>query len=183
MLNWGCKFGILAHGQGRPARAALYQHFTLCAGFLAYFFEADINVTGQDCVATFAVPCPGGKGFNPAAFVPPSGTAQGALGRNVLRGFSFFQLDTTVPRQFNLTERLNLQFRADFFNILNHPNFASPDPTLSDSTFGRSISTFGQGLGGGGADGGFNPLYQSGGARSIQMSLKLHSNIRQLVFH
>ncbi len=130
-------------------------------------------VTGQDCVAAFGEPCPGGKGFNPAAFVAPSGTAQGTLGRNVLRGFSFFQLDTTVRRQFNLTERWNLQFRADFFNILNHPNFASPDPTLSDSTFGRSISTFGQGLGGGGADGGFNPLYQSGGARSIQTSLKL----------
>ena len=130
-------------------------------------------LNSEQCLAVLEAACPGGKGFNPAAFVAPSGTEQGTLGRNALRGFSFFQLDTTVRRQFNLTERWNLQFRADFFNILNHPNFAAPNNYLPGTSFGRSLSTYGDGLGSGGINGGFNPLYQSGGPRSIQLSLKL----------
>ena len=53
--------------------------------------------------------------------------------------------------------------------ILNHPNFASPTNML----VGRSTQTLASGLGSGGANGGFNPLYQIGGPRSIQLALKL----------
>jgi hypothetical protein len=105
--------------------------------------------------------------------VPP-GTQQGTLGRNVIRGFPFFQTDLTLRRQFNLREHLNLQFRADFFNIFNRPNFGNPVQSLTDlSNFGKSTIMFGRSLGKGDANGGFNPLYQSGGPRSLQFSLKL----------
>jgi len=64
---------------------------------------------------------PGGKIINAAAFSIPA-AGQGDLGRNALRGFGATQLDLTLRRQFRFTERLSLQARADFFNILNHPN-------------------------------------------------------------
>jgi hypothetical protein len=82
-------------------------------------------------------------------------------------------LDVALRRQFNLGERANLQLRGEFFNILNHPNFGDPDPSLTSSTFGFSTSMLGRSLGSGGSLGGFNPLYQIGGPRSIQLSLKL----------
>ena len=66
-----------------------------------------------------------------------------------------------------------LRFRAEFFNILNHPNFANPTNTLTSGLFGRSTQTLANGLGSGGANGGFNPLDQIGGPRSIQLALKL----------
>jgi hypothetical protein len=108
---------------------------------------------------------------------------QGTLGRNALSGFPMDELDFAVRRQINLTERYNLQIRAEFFNILNHPNFANPSgalgsatptgaTTFSTSTFGQSPSMLNAALGSGGQVGGFNPLYGIGGPRSIQLSLK-----------
>jgi hypothetical protein len=109
---------------------------------------------------------PGGKIFNRAAFsAAPAGT-QGNFGRNLLRGFGAWQADVGVQRQFHLTERLGLRFRAEFFNIFNHPNFGSPTNVLTSPLFGRSTQTLANSLGSGGANGGFNPLYQVGGPRS-----------------
>ena len=76
-------------------------------------------------------------------------------------------------RLFPLTEQLNLRFRAEFFNIFNHPNFGSPNNSLSSPLFGYSTGTLASSLGSGGANGGFNPLYHIGGPRSIQLALKL----------
>ncbi len=124
----------------------------------------------------------GGKRFNPGAFAFSSTLRQGTLGRNVLRGFGLWQVDLALRRQFNLGERYKLQFRTEFFNVFNHPNFADPVGTLgtffggtlfANSQFGRSASMLGRSLGNGGLTGGFNPLYQVGGPRSIQLSLKL----------
>ena len=73
-------------------------------------------------------------------FVRPVGARQGNLGRNTVRGFPVYQLDLAVRRQFNLTEKVNLQFRSEFFNVLNHPNFglgdAATDAALSSPLFG-----------------------------------------------
>ncbi len=119
----------------------------------------------------------GGRRFNRAAFVAPPAGRQGTLGRNVLRGLPVWQLDLSLRRQFNLTERANLQFRAEFFNLFNHPNFGDPGNFqgnfLPSPLFGQSTSMLGRSLGSGGLSGGFNPLYQLGGPRSIQMALKL----------
>jgi hypothetical protein len=116
---------------------------------------------------------PGGKIFNRAAFsASPAGT-QGNFGRNVLRGFGAWQADVGLQRQFHLTERLGLRFRAEFFNIFNHPNFGNPTNVLTSPLFGRSTQTLANSLGSGGANGGFNPLHQIGGPRSIQFALKI----------
>ena len=113
----------------------------------------------------------GGREINSAAFVMNQ-NGQGDLGRNALRGFALVQADLSARRSFSLTERLKLLFRADFFNVLNHPNFANPVSDLSSALFGQSTSMQNGQLGGG-AGFGLNPLFQIGGPRSIQLSLKL----------
>ena len=107
------------------------------------------------------------------AFCTPVTARQGTLGRNAMRGFSVYQVDFAIRRQFKFDERIYLQFKAEFFNIFNHPNFADPVGSLSLSTYGTSQSMLGRSLGSGGVSGGFNPLYQIGGPRSVQLSLKL----------
>ncbi len=123
---------------------------------------------------------PGRKAFNAAAFTAPPTDAsgnplrQGDVGRNALRGFGATQWDFAVHREFPLHESLKLQFRAEMFNVLNHPNFAPPIADISDSQFGRSTEMLGQSLGGGNlGGGGLSPQYQIGGPRSIQLALKL----------
>ena len=116
---------------------------------------------------------PGGKAFNAAAFTPPPTGQQGDFERNVLRGFGAWQADVAFQRQFHLTERVGLRFRGEFFNLFNHPGFGPPDNNLTDALFGQSTQTLASSLGSGGANGGFSPLYQIGGPRSIQLALKL----------
>jgi hypothetical protein len=114
----------------------------------------------------------GGRRINMAAFSTPPAGQQGNLGRNALRGFSVWQADLALRRQFNLSERLKLQLKAELFNIFNHPNFANPNGNLSQpATFGQSITMFGRSLSGIGA--GLNSLYQIGGPRSIQLAAKI----------
>jgi hypothetical protein len=114
----------------------------------------------------------GGKRIDPAAFSVPSGTVQGDLGRNALRGFGATQVDVTLRRQFKLRERLSLQARAELFNVFNHPNFARPINYLVSPQFGQSTQMLGTSLGSGG-QGGLSPLFQIGGPRSVQLALKL----------
>jgi hypothetical protein len=116
---------------------------------------------------------PGGKIFNSAAFTPAAAGHQGDFGRNVLRGFGATQADIAFQRQFDLTERMKLRFRGEFFNILNHPNFGPPDNNITDALFGYSTATLASSLGSEGTNGGLNPLYQIGGPRSIQLAMKL----------
>jgi len=127
---------------------------------------------------------PGEKALNPGAFTSPPTDAngnpirQGTLGRNSLRGFGAAQWDFSVHRDFPIHESLKLQFRAEMFNLLNHPNFAPPvadlgSPQTINPQFGRSTQMLAQSLGGNVGSGGFDPLYQLGGPRSIQLALKL----------
>ncbi len=126
---------------------------------------------------------PGGKQLNKAAFRDPpidpntgAPLRQGNLGRNALRGFGAFQWDFALHRDFPLHESLKIQFRAEMFNVLNHPNFGPPVGDLNNPQFGLSTMMLGQSLGGGGGNvgtGSLSPLYQFGGPRSIQLALKL----------
>jgi hypothetical protein len=116
---------------------------------------------------------PGGKVFNKAAFSAAPPLQQGNFGRNVLRGFNAVQADIGLQRQFRVTEKVGLRFHAEFFNIFNHPNFGNPNTDLTSALFGRSMQSLANSLGSGGSNGGFNPLYQIGGPRSIQLALKL----------
>ena len=131
------------------------------------------NVVPGQPFELFGSQYPGGKIFNKAAFTPAPAGQQGDFGRNVLRGFGATQADVAFQRQFSFTEQLNLRFRAEFFNIFNHPNFGPPNNSLTSPLFGYSTQTLASSLGSGGANGGFNPLYQIGGPRSIQLALKL----------
>lgn len=137
---------------------------------------------------------PGGKAFNPAAFTDPPAappgpncpaggcpTRQGTTPRNFLRGFGAAQWDFGVHREFPIHESLKLQFRAEMFNVLNHPNFGPPSgvflspPNGGPAGFGVATQMLGQSLNGplGLGGGSFDPLYQIGGPRSIQFGLKL----------
>ena len=135
-----------------------------------------LYITGAQCSSTFRAlgvlqagqGCPGGKGLNPKAFSIPSTLRQGTEGRNDIPGFGLTQVDLSLGRRFELTERLNLQFRADAFNVLNHPNFSNPAASLD---CGPTCLISGTMLNG--ALGGLNPLFQEGGPRSLQLSLKL----------
>jgi Carboxypeptidase regulatory-like domain/TonB dependent receptor len=131
------------------------------------------NVNPGVPLELFGPQYPGGKIFNSAAFSEPLAGQQGDFGRNVLRGFGATQVDLAVQRQFHFTEKVGLSFRAQFFNIFNHPNFGSPNNDLTSPLFGQSTQLLASFLGSGGANGGFNPLYQIGGPRSIQLALKL----------
>ena len=99
---------------------------------------------------------------------------QGNVPRNFLRGFGSTQWDLALHREFAIHESLKLQFRAEMFNVFNHPNFGQPNGFFGDPAFGlttqmlgRSLDVFNQG------SGSFSPLYQIGGPRSIQFALKL----------
>ena len=124
---------------------------------------------------------PGGKAFNPNAFTdPPSDPntglplRQGNMPRNLLRGFGAAQWDFAVHRDFPIHESLRLQFRAEMFNVLNHPNFGPQNGTFGSLGFGLSNQLLSQSLSGSNlGGGGFSPLYQMGGPRSIQFALKL----------
>lgn len=114
----------------------------------------------------------GGKRINPAAFdgaTPLAQMRQGTLGRGALRGFGLGQTDLSLRRRFRLTEALGLDLRADAFNVFNTPNFAPPVAVLTNTNFGLATRIFATA-----SVGGLNPLFQLGGPRSIQLSLKLH---------
>jgi hypothetical protein len=115
--------------------------------------------------------CPGGKGLNPAAYdlaTPVAANRQGTLGRNAIPGFGLTQVDLSIGRKFSISERVSLQFRADAFNLFNHPNFTNPvAQDISAPPQLLSPSTLNAGLGG------LNPLFQLGGPRSLQLSLRL----------
>ena len=114
-------------------------------------------------------------GLNKAAFSVPVAGVQGSLPRNTLRGFSWYEPDLTLRRTFPIHEPVALQFRADIFNVVNHPGFSLTGSALnfSNGAFGTSASMLNNGLFSSGTVAGFNPLYQIGGPRSIQVSMKL----------
>jgi hypothetical protein len=113
----------------------------------------------------------GGHRMNPAAFVIDT-NGQGTLGRNALRGFDLVEQDLSARRTFHITERFGLLFRADLFNLFNHPNFASPNSNPASGLFGISTSMANGALGGG-SEYSQNSVFQTGGPRSVQLSLKL----------
>ena len=68
--------------------------------------------------------------FNPNAFVQPLPGTYGNVGRNVLTGPRLVETDASLTKLFSLSERLNLQFRFEFFNLFNHTNFNAPNPVV-----------------------------------------------------
>ena len=81
--------------------------------------------------------------FNPNAFVQPLAGTYGNAGRNILTGPNLIETDLSVAKRIAFTERLNLQFRAEFFNIFNHTNFNTPNPVVYTSAIGGPSPTAG----------------------------------------
>jgi hypothetical protein len=110
---------------------------------------------------------PGGKAINPAAFSLPSGTINGDAPRNFVRGFGMNQLNLALRRDFPLRNDLVLHFRAETFNLLNHPNFGYVDTNYTDAQFGQATQMLNASLGT------LASQYQQGGPRSMQFALRL----------
>lgn len=80
--------------------------------------------------------------FNPAAYAVPAQFAFGNAERNSLFGPGYFTWDASLMKNTAITERVNLEFRAEFFNVLNHPTFAPPASNISvPSQVGRITAT------------------------------------------
>ena len=117
----------------------------------------------------FAIPCtfsdipassnPSSPAFKVYPIVP--GTCHpGTLARNTIVGPNFLNTDFSVTKNTKITERFNVQFRAEMFDIFNHPNFGDPVLTATSTSFGIIQSTR-------------FPTGDFGSSRQIQFALKL----------
>lgn len=110
-----------------------------------------------------------------SVMVPPAYGTYGTIGRNIFRDTPFRTWDLSVQKNWKFKERLTAQFRAEFFNILNHPVFgdvgsghlANNDPSVEGASpgFAAASETPDQASG--------NPVLGSGSNRDIQLGLKL----------
>jgi carboxypeptidase family protein len=109
-----------------------------------------------------------------SALTPPALGTIGNSGRNIFRDSGFKNWDVSVIKDLKFKERLTTQFRAEFFNVLNHPNFTDPngpagagfnDPSGGGKGFGCGCNTPDQASP--------NPVLGTGANRSIQLGLKL----------
>ncbi len=96
--------------------------------------------------------------FDTSVFMPVADF--GNLGRNVIIGPSFHNTDFSIIKNTKLGDRLRCQFRAEFFDLFNHPNFGQPGNLVGSEAFGRIVNTR-------------FPTGESGSSRQIQFALKL----------
>lgn len=118
--------------------------------FTPQFNAPDLSNQRPDVVGDPLANIPAGLFFNPAAFRRPVATAAspelfGNAGRNILIGPGFESLDLSMMKSFRLSENVRLQFRAESFNVLNHPNFQVPVFLLDRSDVGRFTATANEG--------------------------------------
>jgi hypothetical protein len=117
---------------------------------------------------------PGGRVLNGGpyaadpAFVLPTASAAGNAPRNMLRGFGDNQINVALRHDFHLFGSFNLQLRGEAYNLLNHPDLGYIDSSLTDALFGQATLMLNQSFGPTGS------LYEPGGPRSLQISLRLH---------
>ncbi len=109
--------------------------------------------------------------FNPAAFSAPAYGTVGNLGRDTLTGPGYANLDLSLSKTTQLTERLHAQFRAEFFNVLNHTNLQTPaetvfatGPTQGTAANQTTVAAFSPTAG---------VITSAGTSRQIQLGLKL----------
>ena len=136
-------------------------------------------------LSSFAIPCTPTAGLLAATGTDsdctPGTRHFGDEGRDQLRGPTFKQWDLAIHKDTKLTEQLSLQLRADFFNIINHPNFSNPflpafiaDPAFNGYALngGRETGTGAYPITATGDVGIGNPFLGGGGPRGIQLAAK-----------
>jgi Carboxypeptidase regulatory-like domain len=102
-------------------------------GFVAY---EHCNTVGNPALSNRST----AQWFNTAAFAVPTFGTYGDAGRNTLRGPNYWDLDTSVFRQFPISEGRQFEFRAEAFNLANHVNLGQPDGSITDGTAFGTIS-------------------------------------------
>jgi hypothetical protein len=115
---------------------------------------------------------PGHRRLNPGAFAAPAAGGFGNLGRNAISGNGMVQVDASIHRKFPIYFGASVEVTLNVFNVLNHPEFADPVPFFSSPWFGQSTSMQNLMLGSGSPNTGLPPLFQTGGARSVELSFR-----------
>ena len=176
--------GVVVYSTGQPYN-------------INYLFEGDFNGSGEffgrpDLIGNpFAGTSTPFSVLNLSAFAAPcnvdsSGNCTGNqhfgnVGRNAFRGPNYANFDFSLVKNTKLSDRVNMQIRADFFNILNHPNFSNPLlPNFGVDMFNNGSQVVGNKLTGVGFlpitatpdVGTGNPFLGGGGPRNIQFALK-----------
>ena len=144
--NWGSKIlsgwetaGIITVQSGRPFTVALLSEIDNSGtgrSILGFGANDRPNLVGN---AELSNPTTG-QWFNTSAFAFAAPGTFGNAGRNILDGPGFQNVNVSLMKNTGLGERVNLQFRAEAFNLFNHPNFNLPDNFLGSPTFGRITS-------------------------------------------
>jgi hypothetical protein len=101
--------------------------------------------------------------YDPCAFSPPAPGTFGNLGRNTVTGPGLTVVDASLNKVFKPSERINVQFRAEVFNLLDHANFYEP----IFNVFGGGGTKYS------GSAGSISQLISSPGGRLIQLGLKV----------
>jgi hypothetical protein len=149
-------------------------------GAPTFFSASDSTAMWAQCTAVAPDPSTGGtldqggcyvKGKS--VMVPPKQGTFGTMGRNIFRDRGFKNVDFSVFKDFRFKERVGAEFRVEFFNVFNHPNFANPYGAAVGAGFNdpSGTSSFGCGCATPDIPAG-NPIVGSGGARDIQLGLK-----------
>jgi hypothetical protein len=124
---------------GRPFTVALIRELDNSGtGFSALGFGANDrpNLVGDPSLSSRTAE----RWFNTAAFAFPPRGSFGNAGRNILDGPGYQSVNASLIKNTHLSERFNLQFRAEAFNLFNHPNFDLPDNFMGSPTFGQITS-------------------------------------------
>jgi hypothetical protein len=104
-----------------------------------------------------------GQWLNPAAFAAPANGTYGNSGRNRFRGPGLWQTDLALSKRIRVSERMNVEFRAESFNLFNRAQFGNPVNNISTTaTFGRILTTANDGATG------------TGTSRQLQFMLRLN---------
>ncbi len=140
----------------------------VAAAIAPYAGNAQLQQLAMASLTNFGCYIQGGGVLTPPAF----GTI-GNANRNIFRGPAYYNVDFSISKEWKFKERFTAQFRTEFFNFFNHPDFPIPgvnDPNAGDGgQFGCSCTTPDAASSGGGT----NSVLGSGGPRHIQFALKL----------
>jgi hypothetical protein len=108
----------------------------------------------------------GGSYFNPTAFAPVTTVSFGNSGRDILRGPGVFNVNASLFRTFRLTEKFQLQFRMEIFNLTNTPQFGQPGATVTSATFNSDGSVK--------ALNGYTQITSASNERQLRFALKFY---------